>query len=485
MAAAQARPNILLITADQMRHDCLSVGGHPVVRTPHLDALAGRGVRFTNAYTPYPVCAPARMSILSGQFAHAHGVMGNQGMLAPGQPTIASLVHAAGYRTAAIGKMHFWPPYADVGFEHMRLAEQNGSGWKVDDYHSAYLAEHGLRDAWDLWDQQQPYRDQAPPEYWETFGARASVLPEEHYNTTWIADETIAWLRLSDSRPFFAWTSFIKPHHPFDPPHPWDALYAPAAIPPLGDPADALAKPLMTAGGRRDPRRGYFDLRNLSQQAFSRIAALYYATISHIDHHVGRMLNALHELGQLENTLVIFTSDHGDYMGDYGLILKTPSVPYDALARVPLLISGPGFRQGATSEVLTSLVDLLPTVAAQAGAPLPKFIQGCDLQPLLTAAASSAPVHRRSAVFSETHEIKAVRTDQHKYLYHRRLGIEELYDLAADPGERRNLATEPASAPLRADMSHRLLDWMIETEWERQAHSGRYRDLVDRGWIRV
>lgn len=194
-APTPRRPSILLITADEMRHDCLSAAGHPLLRTPHLDALAASGVRFTNAYTPYPVCVPARLSLLSGQYAHAHGILGNRGMLPPDQPTIASLAHAAGYRTAAFGKMHFWPPYAPVGFEHMRLAEQDGVGWKVDDYHSDYLAQRGLIDQWDYWDQHKPYRDQAPPEYWQTFGARASDLPEAHYHTTWIADETIAWLR--------------------------------------------------------------------------------------------------------------------------------------------------------------------------------------------------------------------------------------------------------------------------------------------------
>ncbi len=485
MGTEQRRPNVLLITADEMRHDCLGAAGHPVLRTPHLDALAARGVRFTNAYTPYPVCVPARLSIMSGQYAHAHGAMGNGAMIPPGQPTIASLVRDAGYRTAAFGKMHFWPPRTAMGFQHMRLAEQAGAGWKVDDYHSDYLAQRGQIDEWDRWDQHQPYRDQAPAEYWEGFGARPSALPEEHYHTTWIAQETIAWLeKQSGDRPFFAWTSFIKPHHPFDPPRPWDTLYDPAAIPPLGDPNEALAKPLMTAGGRRDPRRAFFDLRTLSAEAFARVAAYYYATISHIDHHVGRMLDALRELGRLDNTLVVFASDHGDYMGDYGLILKSPSVPYDALARVPLIVAGPGCEAGVVCDALVSLVDLLPTVAAAGGAPVPPFVQGRDLAPLLTGAHGPDETRPwRDAVFSETREIKAVRTARHKYLYNSRLGIEELYDLQADPGERRDLAQDPACAPHIAALRRRLLDWMIETEWDRHPVSGGYGDLVHRSWV--
>ncbi len=477
------RPNVLLITADQMRHDCLSTAGHPVVQTPNLDALVNRGVRFSNAYTPYPVCVPARMSILSGQYAHAHGAIGNGSMLPPGQPTVASLTREVGYRTAAFGKMHFWPPFAQVGFEHMRLAEQNGSGWKVDDYHSDYLAQRGLVDQWDLWDQHQPYHDQAPPEYWACFGARASELPEEHYHTTWIATETIEWLKTSDGRPFFAWTSFIKPHHPFDPPKPWDAMYDPSVIPPLGDASEAMAKPLMTAGGRRDPRRAFFDQRSLSQQDYARVAAMYYATISQIDHQVGRIVATLSEMGQLDNTFIIFASDHGDYMGDFGLMLKAPSIPYDALSRVPLIVAGPGCRP-TTSEALVSLVDLLPTVANLAGAPIPRFVQGHDLAPLLKGAAGEGKGWR-DAVFSESHDVKAVRTARYKYLYNQRLGIEELYDLDNDPHEQHDIAPDPSSRACILEMRTRLLDWLIETEWNRQSHTGQYRELVDRSWVKV
>ncbi len=477
MGSAGPRRNVLLITADEMRHDCLGVAGHPAVRTPHLDALAARGVRFTNAYTPFPVCVPARMSLLSGQYAHAHGAVRNQTMLAPGQPTLPGLLRAAGYRTGAFGKMHFWPPYADVGFERMRLAEQNGAGWKIDDYHSDHLAARGLVDRWDLWDQQQPYRDQAPQAYWASFGARASELPEADYHTTWIADETISWLRSGDARPFFAWVSFIKPHHPFDPPRPWDALYDPGAMPALGDPAAALGKPLMTAGGRRDPRRGHFDLRGFTPQDFGRVAALYYATITHIDHHVGRILSALGDSGQLEDTLVVFASDHGDYMGDYGLILKSPSVPYDALAKVPLLVAGPGCRPGTTSDALVSLIDLLPTAAGAASVPVPASVQGRDLAPLLQRATGGP---WRDAVFSESGDVKAVRTQRFKYLYNGRLGMEELYDVEADPGELVDLSRTAGAAAVIAGMRHRLLDWMIDTECDRHGEEGTWRDLVDR-----
>jgi len=469
------RPNILLITADEMRHDCYGAAGHPLVRTPHLDALARRGVRFTNAYTTFPVCVPARMSILTGQYAHAHGLTTNRGFLPEGQPTLPSALREAGYRTAAFGKMHFWPPYKSYGFETMRLAEQHGLGYKIDDYHSDYLARRGLVDLWDLWDQQAPYRKEAPAEYWESFGAKASAIPDEHYHTTWIADRTIEFLNEADERPFFVWTSFIKPHHPFDPPKPWDEMYDPKDVPAPDDQALALEKPLLTRGGRRDPRQAYFDLSRLSEEAYRRVAALYYASISHIDHHVGRIMKALEEGGLLEDTLVIFTSDHGDYMGAYGLILKDPNVPYDALAKVPMIAAGPGVKEGTVSDALVSLVDLFPTAARLAGAAIPPSVQGKDISSLLAGGGDASPV--REAIFMESRNVKAVRTGRYKYLYDHECGIEELYDLVADPREQVNMAGRPEQRERIRDMRDLLLGWLIETEWDRYTAPWRFDTL--------
>lgn len=471
------RPNILLITADEMRHDCWGAAGHPLVRTPHLDGLARRGVRFTNAYTPYPVCVPARMSIMTGQYAHAHGLIGNRGFLPEGQATLPGTLNDAGYRTAAFGKMHFWPPYNAYGFQTMRLAEQHGLGYKIDDYHSEYLAQQGLVDRWDLWDQQRPYRERAPEEYWESFGARASEIPDEHYHTTWIADRTIECIMEPDDRPFFAWTSFIKPHHPFDPPKPWDDMYDPKDVPAPQDQAHALAKPLMTDGGRRDPRKAFFDMTGMSEVAYRQVAALYYAAISHIDHNVGRILKALEERGKLDDTLVIFTSDHGDYMGAYGLILKNPNIPYDPLAKVPMVAAGAGVREGVVCDELVSLIDLFPTAAGLTGTDIPRSVQGKDLSGLLYDSGNGDRRPFRDAVFTESNSVKAVRTGRYKYLYNRASKLEELYDLAEDPEELRNLAERPEQRERIRDMRDLLLDWLIETEWDRHAAEWRLDNL--------
>jgi arylsulfatase A-like enzyme len=178
-------PNILILHADQHRWDSLGCMGNPQVRTPALDGLADDGVLYENHFCPLPVCTPSRYSLLSGLYVHQHQGWTNHSTLRPGLATFPRLLREAGYRTAAVGKMHFTPTYLDVGFERMWLAEQDGPGRYDDDYHR-YLRSQGLADRIDLTDQEREYRRQAGPDYWRCFGAACSDLPEEHHSTTWI-----------------------------------------------------------------------------------------------------------------------------------------------------------------------------------------------------------------------------------------------------------------------------------------------------------
>lgn len=466
------RPHILFITADQLRWDCLGCAGHPVVQTPHIDRLAHSGIAFTSAYVPATLCVPSRQSILSGMYPSAHGARGNRSALPETTPMLPALLRQAGYHTAAFGKMHFRPTYARYGFDLMQLAEQDGEGRLDDDYHSRYLAGLGLEDTWDLIDQVKSYRDHAPADYWQTYGAQVSSLPDEHYHTTWIADRAIDYLSeaAASDTPFFAWLSFIKPHHPFDPPAPYDRLYDPAAVT-LPEPRDGWeGKPLLTAFG--DPRAGYFDVRAMTEAQLRRVAALYYGLITHLDHHIGRVLAALAAHGLAERTLVIFASDHGDYLGQYGLFLKHPNVPYDALAKVPFIFAGAGVNgAGRLYDAPVSLLDLLPTLVDLAGAGLPPFYQGMSLAPLLDDA--EARLHSRP-VFCETEgDIKMVRTERYKYLYGG--GIEELYDLDTDPLETQSIAA--LMPDIAAQHRALLLDWLIECGWDRWAYQPGHRSV--------
>ncbi|WP_205857147.1 sulfatase-like hydrolase/transferase, partial [Phytoactinopolyspora endophytica] len=216
------RPNVLMIQADQFRWDCLGAAGHPDVRTPHLDRLAAGGVRYRSAFCALPVCTPSRYSMLSGLYPHQHGAWTNHSTLAPGFDTFPRALSRAGYDTAAVGKMHFTPTYLDVGYQRMQLAEQHGPGRYDDDYHRDLRAA-GLAPVVDLTDQEDHLRPSAPADYWATFGTQPSDLPEEWHSTTWIGDRAVRELETWNPDSDHALhVSFVKPHHPFDPPHPWD-----------------------------------------------------------------------------------------------------------------------------------------------------------------------------------------------------------------------------------------------------------------------
>lgn len=461
--------NVLMITVDQLRFDCLGHAGNPVVQTPNLDALAATGVTFDNAYAAATICVPARQSILTGQYPTAHGALTVRSAIPEDRDTLFRHISAAGVQTAAVGKMHFWPVYADYGIDRMILAEQDGPGYKIDDYHGTYLRERGLVDQVDLWDQQAAHRAEAPDRYWESYGAMSSHLPEEAYSTTWIADRTIEQLDVFDrDAPFLLWSSFIKPHHPFDPPAPYDTLYDPDRV--VLPPRDELwrLKPLLTRFG--DPRVGYFDAREMTEAQLRRVVAYYYGLITQIDHHVGRILEALRDRGLERDTMVVFFSDHGDYLGQFGLFLKHPNVPYDALARVPLTVAGPERlvrRPGRRTEALVSTMDLLPTLMDAAGLDLPDYVQGRSFLPELQDR-DDAP--EREAVFCETGDYRAVRTRRYKYIYSPAVERGELYDVIDDPYETRDLAGE------RPDLVEKhqrlLLDWLIEVSWDRYRHDG-------------
>jgi arylsulfatase A-like enzyme len=366
------RPNVLIIYTDQHRFDCLGCCGNPDVRTPNIDRLAEEGVVFSKAFTSYPVCTPARYSLVTGVPVHLHGGFHNHSTPRPGLPFFPKLLAEAGWRTAAVGKMHYTPTYLDVGFQEMFLAEQDGVGRWDDDYHR-YLREQGLVDRLDLEDQREEYRREAPPEYWQSFGAQVSDLPEEHHSTTWIGDRSVEILDGWSGGGNLLMAGFVKPHHPFDPPAPWDKMYDPEKLSLLPGWTECLPE--------RDLKTtpNYFPNASLTEPALRRAMAFYYATISQIDHHVGRMLESLKRRGLLDRTVVIFTADHGEYMGFHHMLLKGGYL-YDPIVRVPLVVRWPnGLRAGTVDDRLISCLDLAPTILQQAGLEPPGTLDGFDL----------------------------------------------------------------------------------------------------------
>ncbi len=367
-----SRPNILFIMTDEQRYDAVGCYGNAQIQTPNMDALAGDGVRFTHSYCPYAVCTPSRYSILTGLYVHQHRGRTNRSTPSELLETYPKALTRAGYRTKAIGKMHFTPTYLDVGFQRMILAEQHGDGRLEDDYHRE-LREAGLVDAVDLMDQVPEVRKRAPQEYWDNFGALVSDLPEEWHSTTWIGNRAVqeleGWKRCGSQMT----VSFVKPHHPFDPPQAWADLYDPEKIDLLpGWTPESLERDLAF-------NQGFFPNRNLNAGIMRKITAYYYATISQIDYQIGRMIDVLKRKGIYDNTMIVFTSDHGEFMGFHHMILKN-NYYYDPVIRVPLIIKFPHQQYaGTVRDTLVNNVDLAPTMLAQAGVAPSNPMAGFDL----------------------------------------------------------------------------------------------------------
>ncbi|MEM9011109.1 MAG: sulfatase-like hydrolase/transferase [Pseudomonadota bacterium] len=472
-----ARPNILLISADQQRGDCLGFMGRRV-KTPHLDQLAAESSHFSACITPSVVCQPARASILTGQLCLTHGVHDNGIDLDPavGERGFAGALAGAGYQTAFFGKAHFstyhtfaptgtpeciassadypadwFGPY--MGFQHVELMLV-GHNWFLPEepprgqHYERWFYADGRGAA-----KNALYRGNAG----DTHGAAQtwhSRLPVAWHNTTWTADRAIDWLRHGrGSDPFCAWISFPDPHHPFDAPEPWSRLHPPEEVdlPPHrtrsfeGRPwwhEAALTHEPEGDAATVATRKGYSRIEAQSDAQLREIIANTYGQIALIDHNVGRILIALAEAGLAENTLVVYVSDHGDWLGDHGLILKGP-MHYEGVLRVPLILRGPGVPAGGRVADPVSSLDLSPTFLDYADVAPGLRQHGASLRPLLAGdAGRSHALNEWELLPARTGvalSLRTVRTATHKLTVELQSGAGELYDLAADPYETRNL----------------------------------------------
>jgi arylsulfatase A-like enzyme len=441
------RPNVLIVHADQHRFDCLGAYGNPDLRTPNIDSLAADGVLFGESFCAFPVCTPSRYSLLSGLYVHQHLGWTNRCTLPSGLATFPRILRDAGYRTKAVGKMHFTPTYLDVGFQEMVLAEQDGPGRHDDDYHR-WLQENGLCDRVDLVDQVREYRQDAPPAYWETLGALPSDLDEAHHSTTWIGDRAVEAIQEWNEGGHLLMVGFIKPHHPFDPPASWARMYDPEALSLLpGWTPECLSRDLAYS-------RGYFTHEDMDNSQLRRAMAFYYATISQIDYHVGRMIDCLRERGLYDDALIVYTSDHGEYLGFHHLLLKGNHM-YDPLVRVPLIVKYPGqARAGEISGALVNNLDVAPTVLRCAGCSVPPAMVGLDL---------ADPTSRREFLFAEASRGRQymVRSRTHKLLLARDEAESAFFDLERDPFEYDNRLDDPAYQAEIAVFREALLRWAL------------------------
>lgn len=437
------QPNVLILHADQHRYDCLGAYGNKDIRTPHIDAIARDGVVFDNSFCPHPVCTPSRYSFLTGLYVHQHLGTTNRSTVPSGIPTFPRRFRDHGYNTVAVGKMHFTPTYLDMGFSEMRLAEQNGMGRYEDDYHR-WLKAEGLFDCIDLMDQEAEFRQLAPHVYWDSFGAMESNLDEHHHSTTWIGDQAMQVLDTWDEGSNLLMVGFIKPHHPFDPPAPWSRMYRPDDLELLPGWTDTLI--------HGDDGRGYFDYSKLTEETLRHVMAMYYATISHIDHQVGRMLGKLKERGLYDNTIVVYTSDHGEFLGFHHRLLKGYRM-LEPLVRVPLIIkfAGSAGPRGHDARLVNN-IDFAPTILSAAGLPVPDSMAGLRL---------TDPHQTSDYVFAEWRGEFMVRTASEKLLLRQDETSSMFFDLATDPYEQNNLYRSPRHQDRVQALTRALLDWRL------------------------
>ena len=337
---------------DQQRADAMGCAGNPILRTPAMDAIAASGVRFTDACASTPVCVASRMSFITGHRAARTHWVDNSALPGPVPelPTMMSLLLRAGYWTHGVGKMHFRG--RSYGFRNL-LTMEEGVAHRVDDDYLRYLRDAGVEARFP-----KGFRDLL------YFQPQTSGVPVEHSASNWVADRSIEFLReharYRSDQPFFLWSSWIAPHPPFAPSEPYDTLYDPEAMPlpeyadrPVGDLPSALwSHRARLDGAHRDPDR------------MRRIRALYYGLIGQVDDGIARIMAVLRELGLEQNTVVLFTADHGEMLGDHGLSQK--NCPYEPSVRVPLLLRWPGrTHAGTTCDDPVGLTDVLPTMVAE------------------------------------------------------------------------------------------------------------------------
>jgi arylsulfatase len=467
------RPNILLITTDQQRKDSIGCYGNDVVETPNLDRIADRGVRFERMFAAYPVCAPNRASIATGRYPSIHRLRQNGMRFPSAELTIMEMFRRAGYGTYGSGKMHFGPqwefpadgkpirdpdpstaidpqPTSDAfpwcGFDRVMLTEDHRTG-----PYGRYLASHG----YDVWDElhSASYPQSATV---------ASAFPEEHHQTTWITDRAIEFLDdHPDDTPFFLWTSYVHPHHPFNPPAPYDTMYESDDMPlPVWDPAEVdrwpdAYKSKYTALGSGHEAVG---LDSYSDDDWRRIKAYYYGMISQIDANIGRILDHLATRGILDNTIVMFTTDHGEMLGDHHLLFK--GTTYDCVTNVPCIIAGPGVsKEERPRNLLASSIDIAPTLIELSGidAPAPAPFQGTSLVPAI----HDESVVVRDALLMENAGVRrSIRTKTELLTWHGESTRGEFYDLAVDPDCLENLWDDPRAERRKSALLDRLIGLM-------------------------
>lgn len=453
------RPHIVLIMTDQQRFDTLAAWGYDHMTTPHMDRLAAEGVSFRQAYCPGATCIASRAAIFTGMYGHNTGVYSFHSW---GQHrNWVQDLSDSGYWCVNIGKMHFSPRECPGGF-HERVIVENPTNMThaqggADDDWGRYLSFHG---------QARPNnRNRTDPDWLAKHQGVPWHLEERFHSDVFIGNSAVSWIdNHRGSSPLFLMLGFTGPHEPWDPLPRHLELYKEREMPPrFLKPGELDEKPPQHATHlafhANTGHESQIDLRGATDAQIAEMKRHYFAKITTVDEQIGRVLDALESRGWLEDSLLIFCSDHGELLGDHGLAYKW--LMYDPIVHVPLIIRQPGAGSGpseVTEEVtdLVSLIDLGPTILQAAGVDVPTYLEGQSLLPYL----HGEPIQPRSHVFCEDNYQIMMRGREHKLVYYTGQAQGELYDLTIDPHELENLWDQPAQAEVQNRLQRQLLDWL-------------------------
>jgi arylsulfatase A-like enzyme len=492
----RAKKNVLWIMCDQLRHDYLGCTGHPTLKTPNIDAMAKRGVRFSNAYVQSPICGPSRMCFYTGRYMRSHGSHWNGWPLRVGEPTLGDHLKKIGVRNVLVGKTHMAPDLE--GLQMLGIAPDSIIGVHVSECgFEPYERDDGLhptqrpRPRYDSYLREQGFDAENPWEHWANSGAdangdlqngwllvhadKAARIPEEMSETPYMTRRAMDFIEEAenDDRPWCLHLSYIKPHWPYIAPEPYATMYGPEDVKPAvrSEKERQEAHPVFAA---------YMDMRysrNMARdEAREKVIPAYMGLISQIDDQMGVLMGFLEQRGLLENTMIVFTSDHGDYLGDHWMGEK--DLFHDQSAKIPLIIIDPSREADATRgtvcDALVEGIDLAPTfIEYFGGTPPDHILEGRSLMPLLR---GEKPEWRK-VLFSEyDYSMQQVRRTLNQPIEQCRLFMvydgrwkyvhatgfrPMLYDLESDPLEFADRGDDPACAEIIARLQAALFDWAL------------------------
>ncbi|WP_123043244.1 sulfatase family protein [Cohnella candidum] len=487
------QPNILLITSDQQHWNTIGAF-HPEISTPNLDRLVRQGTTFDRAYCPNPTCTPSRASMITGMYPSQHGAWTLGTKLLEDRHTVGEDFKQAGYRTALVGKAHFqplkstpeypsleaYPTLQDLeywknfnapfyGFDHVELARNHTNESHVGQHYALWLEEQGCAHWRDYFLPPTGTMDPSVTYKWP--------IPEKYHYNTWIAERTNAVMETyqKEGEPFFLWASFFDPHPEYLVPEPWDTMYDP----------DKLTIPALVPGehDRNPPHFGltqeedpdfthlmetgfgihgyrshhyyeYGEKKRLTEYDKKKLVAVYYGMISMMDKYIGKILDKLDELGLTEDTLVVFTTDHGHFFGQHGLQAKG-GFHYEDLIKLPFIVRYPGrVPADRRSHSIQSLVDLAPTFLSFCNLPIPTSMTGIDQKEVWLGTKEHA---RQHAICEFRHEPTTIHQktyvdERYKITVYYNQTYGEIFDLKEDPGELRNLWHEPGYQMLKLEL---------------------------------